>query len=97
MVRAARAATAGLAVVMVLAAAMETHAAGRVRAANPGLAALIAETARRSATFRHMVEAIEASDGVVYVVRGRCRRGVRACLDFLVPVRGNRPPAHHPG
>ena len=90
MVNAARTVMAGLAMVMVLAAATETHASGRVRAADPGLAALILETARRSATFRQMIETIDASDGVVYVQRGRCRRGFRACLNFLVPVAGPR-------
>jgi hypothetical protein len=74
MANAARTAMAGLAMVMVLAAATETHAAGRVGAADPGLAALIADTTGRSATLRQMIEAIDASDGLVYVVRG---------LDFL--------------
>ena len=75
--------------VVVLAAATETHAAERVRA-DPGLAALIAETAGRSATFRQMIEAIDASDGLVYVARGRCGHGVRACVNFLVVVGPNR-------
>jgi hypothetical protein len=88
MVNAARTAMAGLAMVMVLAAATETHAAGRVRVEDPGLAALIAETARRSATFRQMIEAIDASDGLVFVERGRCGHGVRACLSFLMTVAG---------
>ena len=81
-----------LAMVMVLAAASETFAAepGRVRADDPSLAALIAETAGRSATFRQMLEALESKDGVVYVLRGRCGHGVRACLDFLVVAGPNR-------
>ena len=83
MANAARTAMAGLAMVMVLAAATETHAAGRVRAADPGLAALIAESTGRSATLRQMIEAIGANDGLVYVERGRCGHGVRARLDFL--------------
>ena len=90
MANAARTAMAGLTMVMILAAATETHAAGRVRAADPGLAALIIETAGRSATFRQMLEAIDASDGLVYVVRGRCGHGVRARLDFLVVAGPNR-------
>jgi hypothetical protein len=83
MANAARTAMAGLAMVMVLAAATETDAAGRVRAEDPGLAALIAEATGRSATLRQMIEVVDADDGLVYVERGRCGHGVRACLDFL--------------
>jgi hypothetical protein len=87
-----KAAELAMAMVMVLAATSETHAAGpgRVRADDPTLAALIAETAGRSATFQQMIEALESKDGVVYVVRGRCGHGVRACLDFLVVAGRNR-------
>jgi hypothetical protein len=54
------------------------------------LTALIADTTGRSATFRQMIEAIDASDGLVYVVRGRCGHGVRACLDFVTVAGPNR-------
>ena len=90
MANAAPTVMAGLAMVIVLSAATEAHAAGRVRAEDPSLAALIAETAGRSTTFRQMIEALDASDGLVYVVRGRCGHGVRACLDFLVVAGSKR-------
>ena len=90
MANAARTVVAGLTMVIALAAATETHAAGNVRAADPSLAALIAETAGRSATLRQMIEAIDAIDGFVYVERGRCGHGVRARLDFMVAAGPNR-------
>jgi hypothetical protein len=90
MANAARTAMAGLAMVMVLAAATETDAAGRVRAEDQGLMALIADTAGRSATLRQMIEAVDANDGFVYVERGRCGHGVRACLNFLSAAGPNR-------
>ena len=45
---------------------------------------MIAEAQVRSATFRHLVKAIEATDGIVYVEEGDCRHSVRACLPPLV-------------
>ena len=35
-----------------------------------------------------MIEVIDASDGLVFVERGRCGHGVRACLTFLMTVAG---------
>ena len=52
----------------------------RVRAEDPGLSALIRQAIDQSATFRRIVEAIQATDGIVYVIRGRCGHYVRACL-----------------
>ena len=34
----------------------------------------------RSPTFRRIVDAIQASDGIVYVQRDRCRHHVQSCL-----------------
>src|SRR5262245_30618593 len=55
-----------------------THA--RVRTDDPALSALIRQASDHSATFRRLVTEIQASDGIVHVVRGRCGHSVRACL-----------------
>jgi hypothetical protein len=52
----------------------------RVRSAHPTIASLLTEGQARSATFRRLVEAIDASDGIVYIEDGTCGHGVRACL-----------------
>ena len=52
----------------------------RVRAEDPALSALIRQAIDQSATFRGLVEAIQATNGIVYVIRGRCGHYVRACL-----------------
>lgn len=52
----------------------------RVRTNAPALTALVQRAAERSTTFRDLVAAINASDGIVYVEEGDCGRGVRACL-----------------
>jgi hypothetical protein len=52
----------------------------RVRTSHAYLRAMIAETAVRSPTFRGLVAAIEATDGIVYVEHGACKPGIRACL-----------------
>ena len=55
---------------------------------NPSIAALIREATGRSATFRRLVETIDATDGIVYVEHGRCRRGAQAYLALSVTVAG---------
>jgi hypothetical protein len=52
----------------------------RVRSSHAYLRAMIDQAVVRSRTFRRIVDAIEASDGIVYVEHGDCKRGVRACL-----------------
>jgi hypothetical protein len=52
----------------------------RVRSENPLLAAAIVQGTERSTTFRRLIEAIDATDGLVYVMEGKCGQGVRACL-----------------
>jgi hypothetical protein len=52
----------------------------RVRSGHERIVALIARATAQSATFRRMVETIEASDGIVYIQEGVCRGGIRACL-----------------
>ena len=60
----------------------------RVRAEDPVLTALIRDATDRSTTFRRLVEAIQSTDGVVYVERGRCGHFVRTCLVFWITVAG---------
>ena len=54
--------------------------------AGPG--GVIGEATERSATFRGLIDTIEASDGIVHVSEGKCRHGARACLPLTVTVAG---------
>jgi hypothetical protein len=63
-------------------------ASPRVRTDHPVLATLLRGGLARSATFRRLVGAIQATDGLVYVEQGRCGHGVRSCLPFWVRVAG---------
>jgi hypothetical protein len=56
----------------------------RVRSGNPVVRGLIEEAIDASATFRKIVAAIGATDGIVYVEQGTCYRGLRACLTLSV-------------
>jgi hypothetical protein len=60
----------------------------RVRAEDRALSTLIRQATDQSATFRGLVEAIHATDGIVYVVRGQCGHGVRACLFLWMAAAG---------
>jgi hypothetical protein len=51
-----------------------------VRSANPAILSLIAAATERSATFRRLVQDIDASDSYVYVDEGSCGHNVRACF-----------------
>lgn len=63
----------------------------RVRSEDPTLARLIPQATEQSSTFRHELDLISRTDGVVYVSKGRCRYGARACLiptvDLIGPFR----------
>jgi hypothetical protein len=61
-------------------AAAEQRTTTRVRSEYPAIAAAIVEANEHSPVFRSMVDALEATDGLVYVREGVCRIGVRACL-----------------
>ena len=64
--------------------------AHRVRSnGDPSIATLIQEASARSATFRGLVEVIDATDGIVYVEQGKCGHSVRACLNLSVVVAGS--------
>lgn len=61
----------------------------RVRANDdPFIASLIREATERSGTFRRLVETIDATDGIVYVQKGRCGHNVLTCLALTVRVAG---------
>jgi hypothetical protein len=55
---------------------------------DPSIATLLQEATERSATFRRLVDTIDATDGIVYVEQGRCGHHVRACLVLTVRVAG---------
>lgn len=59
----------------------ESAAGARVRSSNAAVAGLIATGAARSPRFRRLMEAIDATNGLVYVERGKCRNRVRACVE----------------
>ena len=60
----------------------------RVRSSHAYLRAMIGEAALRSQTFRGLVAAIEATDGIVYVEHGPCMKSVHACLILDVTAAG---------
>ena len=53
---------------------------GHVRSDSSVIASAIQDAAARSATFRALVAAIDASDSYVFVNNGHCSHGVRACF-----------------
>ena len=61
----------------------------RVRAEDPRFSAAITRGAERSATFRRLVEAVNTTDGLVYVIEGICGQGVRACLHMSLELAGD--------
>jgi hypothetical protein len=70
-------------------AASTAEAVPRVRSDSPRLRGLIDTALASSATFRQLVHAIEATDGIVFVEEGPCVRGVvRACLEHRVTLAG---------
>ena len=68
--------------------AQSTPAMPRVRSTNPMLAKLIADAPAASVTFRGLVAAIDATNGIVYVESGRCRQGAQSCLVHSIQVAG---------
>jgi hypothetical protein len=60
----------------------------RIRSDDATITALIAQASQGSATFRRFVDLIDATDGIVYVERGRCRYQMGACLVATVKVAG---------
>ncbi len=62
-----------------------------VRSTSPAIRELIDDGMWESPTFRGIVRAIAATDGIVYVEDGVCRHGVHACLLLdVTPAAGYR-------
>ena len=55
---------------------------------DPGVACLIEEASRASATFRSLVTAIDGRNGLVYVEGGKCGHSVCACMTLSVREAG---------
>ena len=66
----------------------DSMAHSRVRSTHAYLRAMIGEAVLRSRTFRDLVAAIEATDGIVYVEHGACMKSVHACLILDVTAAG---------
>jgi len=77
----------GAAIIAFSGASLAAQAPPRIRTTDPGIDRAIAEAAQFSGTFRRLVGAIEKTDGLVWVSRGRCR-GAAACLLLDVVVSG---------
>jgi hypothetical protein len=60
----------------------------RVRSSHAYIRAMIDEAVLRSETFRGLVAAIEATNGIVYVEQGACVHRLRACLTLDVTAAG---------
>jgi hypothetical protein len=71
------------------AAGVGTDPRAHLRPTTLAVASLIGRATEASATFRRIVETIEASDTYVYVMEGDCGHGVRACFSG-VTVAGPR-------
>ena len=62
----------------------------RVRTVGSTLALIVIQAAARSSTFGQLVQAIDQTDGIVYVEYGHCGHGVRACLLAITAAGANR-------
>jgi hypothetical protein len=60
----------------------------RVRGVSPRVTAVLIEASVQSKTFRGLIEQVNATDGIVYIVEGKCGHGVRACLTFTITSAG---------
>lgn len=61
-----------------------------VRSDSPIVLSAIDIATERSATFRRLLESIESTDGLVYIIEGQCPRGVPACLHLSIGTAGPR-------
>jgi hypothetical protein len=66
--------------VVALVVAMELSAFAQVRSTDPRILELIARATMQSQAFREIRQTVDASDAIVYVERGHCSHGVRACF-----------------
>ena len=70
--------------------ASPTTPASHVRSSNPELVALIQQAGQRSATFRALIDTINASDSIVFVEAGYCGHGVFSCFVSVAATGGYR-------
>ena len=70
------------------ASALQAPRVSRVRSENPLLAATIGRGVDQSPMFRRLIEAIDTTDGLVYIIEGKCGEGVRACLHMSLELAG---------
>src|SRR5262245_25485781 len=61
-----------------------------VRTTRATIASLIHHATERSETFRNLVQAINASDGIVYIEEGVCGHAVQSCLVNVTAAGPNR-------
>jgi hypothetical protein len=78
----------GCAALTATAAEADAPPIAQIRASNPAIGRLIREATEQSPTFRRIVVALEATDGIVYVEDGQCGHGVRACLKMWMQASG---------
>jgi hypothetical protein len=64
-------------------------AAPRVRSSHPYIRAMIDEAMRRSATLHALVQAIEVTNGIVYVENGSCLHTGGGCLSLNLTPAGD--------
>jgi hypothetical protein len=55
---------------------------------SPAIVTMIRQATRLSTTFRGLVDAINSSDGLVYVEEGKCRQHLPACFMHSVKIAG---------
>ena len=72
----------------ITASAQQAPRVPRVRSENPWLAAAIGRGVDQSPMFRRLIEAIDTTDGLVYILEGKCGEGVRACLHMSLELAG---------
>jgi hypothetical protein len=65
-------------------------AGSHVRSSDPVIGAALKDSVHRSEVIRRLVEAIEASDVIVYLARGECPRPADACLMMGASAAGVR-------
>jgi len=69
--------------------AQDPYTVVRIRSHSARIKGAIAEGTARSATFRRLVEVIDAGDVLVYADEGECKHEVPACLLLSVTIAGS--------
>src|SRR5262245_36836595 len=64
----------------VFAAVPEQEGVDHVRTSSAVISRLIDQATERSQTFKGLVDAVDASDGIVYIEKGDCGQGLRSCF-----------------